>query len=97
MNTNELPTDSACCSITVINPFDGVDVGAVTNIPPTDAHAILRTASEGARACRECPGMSEPACSTLAHRWDLGGNAPVIVLGDCNLEDAVESWRGAVR
>jgi len=52
MNTAELPIESACGSIAVINPFDGIEVGAVSNIPPTDAHTILRTAMDGARACR---------------------------------------------
>jgi hypothetical protein len=54
--------------ITVINPFDGTEVGAVADMPPEDAPAILRIASEGARTCRAFPGTSGPACSTPALR-----------------------------
>lgn len=50
--STQLPHDGACSSIAVINPFNGAEVGAVPNIPPEDAQAILRIAREGARACR---------------------------------------------
>jgi len=82
MNTTELPTESACSSIAVINPFDGVEVGSAPNIPPTDAHTILRTASEGARACRALPRYERArvldACASLVER-DKAAFAELIV------------------
>jgi acyl-CoA reductase-like NAD-dependent aldehyde dehydrogenase len=38
--------------ISVTNPFDGVEVGRVEDLPPEAARTLLDTASEGARACR---------------------------------------------
>jgi acyl-CoA reductase-like NAD-dependent aldehyde dehydrogenase len=38
--------------IPVLNPFDGTEVGAVTDTPPEAVPAIIQTALQGARACR---------------------------------------------
>ena len=46
------PIDSSPGFISVTNPFDGVEVGAVVNIPPGGAQALIQTAREGARVCR---------------------------------------------
>jgi acyl-CoA reductase-like NAD-dependent aldehyde dehydrogenase len=38
--------------IAAINPFDGSEVGSVVDMPINAAHSLLRTAAEGASACR---------------------------------------------
>jgi len=58
--------------ITVTNPFDGTEVGTVADMPPEDAQAILRTASDGARACRALSRHERArvldACAALVER-----------------------------
>ncbi|MFM0199572.1 hypothetical protein PQR53_06765 [Paraburkholderia fungorum] len=46
------PIDSSPGFIPVTNPFDGVEVGTVVNIPPEGAQVLIQTAKEGARVCR---------------------------------------------
>ena len=68
--------------IAVINPFDGAEVGAVANIPPEDAQAILQTAKEGARTCRALSRHERArvldACALLVER-DQAAFAELIV------------------
>ncbi|WP_188130965.1 aldehyde dehydrogenase family protein [Paraburkholderia panacisoli] len=45
-------TDSSSRFISVTNPFDGVEVGTVVNIPPEGAQVLIQTAKDGARVCR---------------------------------------------
>ncbi len=52
MNDFLLSASQSIGFISVSNPFDGVEVGAVANIPPEDAQMIIQTAKEGARVCR---------------------------------------------
>ena len=82
MNTIEFATDSACRSIAVINPFDGVEVGVVKNIPPEDAQALLRSARNGARACRALSRHERArvldACASLVEQ-DKAAFADLIV------------------
>ncbi|AUT66760.1 aldehyde dehydrogenase [Paraburkholderia terrae] len=40
-------------SIPVTNPFDGAEVGRVSNIPPEAAQALIDTAKDGAQICRK--------------------------------------------
>ncbi|HKR40986.1 MAG TPA: aldehyde dehydrogenase family protein [Paraburkholderia sp.] len=44
--------DASLSFITVTNPFDGVEVGTVVNIPPEGAQMLIDNAKEGARVCR---------------------------------------------
>jgi acyl-CoA reductase-like NAD-dependent aldehyde dehydrogenase len=46
------PIDSLPGFISVTNPFDGVEVGTVVNLPPEGAQVLIQTAKEGARVCR---------------------------------------------
>jgi hypothetical protein len=46
------PIDASPGFISITNPFDGVEVGTVVNIPPGGAQALIQTAKEGARVCR---------------------------------------------
>ena len=76
MNTIELqiesPREMTRGRIMVTNPFDGSEVGSVTDMPPRDAHAILQTAKEGAHACRALSRHERArvldACATLVER-----------------------------
>ncbi|KXU96500.1 aldehyde dehydrogenase [Caballeronia megalochromosomata] len=40
-------------SISVTSPFDGTQVGTVSNIPPEAAHTLIQNAKDGARVCRK--------------------------------------------
>lgn len=52
MNVPAFLTDSSYGFIPVTNPFDGVEVGIVANIPPDGAQLLIEAAREGARVCR---------------------------------------------
>jgi len=52
MNILSSPMDASLSFITVTNPFDGVEVGTVVNIPPEGAQMLIDNAKEGARVCR---------------------------------------------
>ncbi|WP_188566466.1 aldehyde dehydrogenase family protein [Undibacterium terreum] len=52
MNNSLFPADSSTSFISVNNPFNGVEVGIVANIPLEGAQMIIQTAKEGARVCR---------------------------------------------
>jgi acyl-CoA reductase-like NAD-dependent aldehyde dehydrogenase len=44
--------DQAPTFITVVNPFDGAEVGTVPSIPPKGAQMLVQIAKDGARICR---------------------------------------------
>ena len=52
MNNHALIHESSFDSIAVRNPFDGVEVGTVSNIPPEAAQMLIQNAKNGARVCR---------------------------------------------
>ncbi|BCF99827.1 aldehyde dehydrogenase [Paraburkholderia sp. PGU19] len=52
MNIHSSTIEAAFSFISVKNPFDGVEVGTVVNIPPEGAPMLIENAKEGARACR---------------------------------------------
>jgi acyl-CoA reductase-like NAD-dependent aldehyde dehydrogenase len=52
MNLLSSPIDASLSFIPVTNPFDGVEVGTVVNIPPEGAQMLIENAKEGARVCR---------------------------------------------
>jgi acyl-CoA reductase-like NAD-dependent aldehyde dehydrogenase len=52
MNIPSSPIDASFSFIPVINPFDGVEVGTVVNIPPEAAQSLIEKAKDGARVCR---------------------------------------------
>ncbi len=58
--------------ITATNPFDGTEVGAVADMPPENAPAILHIASEGARTCR---ALSRHERARVARRLRRAGGA----------------------
>ena len=68
--------------ITVTNPFDGTDVGAVADMAPEDAPVILRIASDGAHTCRALSRHERArvldACAALVER-DKAAFAELIV------------------
>jgi len=68
--------------IAVTNPFDGSEVGAVADMPPQAAQALLRTAGDGARACRALPRHERArildACASLVEQ-DKAAFAELIV------------------
>lgn len=68
--------------IVVTNPFDAREIGAVTDMPPHAAEAILQTAREGAQACRTLSRHERArvldACAKLVER-DQAAFAELIV------------------
>ncbi|MES2104371.1 MAG: aldehyde dehydrogenase family protein [Pseudomonadota bacterium] len=72
MNSSLFPIDSSVSFISVNNPFDGVEVGTVANIPPEDAQMIIQAAKEGARVCRSLPRYERArvleTCASLVER-----------------------------
>lgn len=52
VNNHALIHESSFGSIAVRNPFDGVEVGTVSNIPPEAAQMLIQKAKDGARVCR---------------------------------------------
>jgi acyl-CoA reductase-like NAD-dependent aldehyde dehydrogenase len=68
--------------IAVNNPFDGSEVGSVADMPPEQAQVLLRTASEGARICRDLSRHERArildTCASLVER-DQAAFAALIV------------------
>lgn len=68
--------------IAVTNPFDDSEVGTVADMPPQAAQALLRTARDGARACRSLSRHERArlldACAALVER-DMAAFADLIV------------------
>lgn len=64
------PIDVSPGFISITNPFDGVEVGTVANIPPEGAQMLIQTAKDGARVCRNLPrherARLHAACASLA-------------------------------
>jgi acyl-CoA reductase-like NAD-dependent aldehyde dehydrogenase len=68
--------------ISVTNPFDGVEVGTVVNIPPEDAQVLIQSARDGARVCRNLSRHERArvleTCASLVER-DKDAFADLIV------------------
>lgn len=68
--------------IAVTNPFDDSEVGTVADMPPQAAQALLRTARDGARACRSLSRHERArlldACAALVER-NMAAFADLIV------------------
>ncbi|WP_118179085.1 aldehyde dehydrogenase family protein [Paraburkholderia phosphatilytica] len=77
-----LPIESSSGFISVTNPFDGVEVGTVVDIPPEGAQVLIETAKEGARACRSLSRYERArvleTCASLVER-DRDAFAELIV------------------
>jgi len=82
MNMSLFPTDSLNSFISVINPFNGVEVGAVANISSDSTQMIIQAAKEGARICRSLSRYERArvldACAALVER-DKDAFADLIV------------------
>lgn len=52
MNDSVFTLDAAPGNISVVNPYDGVEIGSIPNIPSTKAQEIIQIAKEGAHICR---------------------------------------------
>jgi acyl-CoA reductase-like NAD-dependent aldehyde dehydrogenase len=76
------PIESSSGFISVTSPFDGVEVGAVVNIPPEGAQVPIQTAKDGARVCRNLPrherARALETCASLVER-DKDAFADLIV------------------
>lgn len=68
--------------ISVINPFNGLEVGVVANTPSEDAQTILSAAKQGARICRDLSRHERArvldTCASLVER-DKAAFADLIV------------------
>ncbi|MFZ1386501.1 MAG: aldehyde dehydrogenase family protein [Thiolinea sp.] len=53
MNAKTMSTIRTDNKISVINPFNGLEVGVVANTPSEDAQTILSAAKQGTRICRD--------------------------------------------
>jgi acyl-CoA reductase-like NAD-dependent aldehyde dehydrogenase len=76
------PIDSLSGFISVTNPFDGVEVGTVENIPLEGAQVLIQSARDGARVCRNLSRHERArvleTCASLVER-DKDAFAAVIV------------------
>ncbi|MFM0169355.1 aldehyde dehydrogenase family protein [Paraburkholderia sediminicola] len=74
--------DSSPGFIPITNPFDGVEVGTVVNIPPEGAQVLIQTAKDGARVCRDLSRHERArvleTCASLVER-DKDAFADLIV------------------
>jgi acyl-CoA reductase-like NAD-dependent aldehyde dehydrogenase len=75
-------TTSPESRITVLNPYDGREVGSVPNMPPDQVQTLLQTASDGARTCRALSRHERSrvldTCATLVEQ-DSAAFAALIV------------------
>ncbi|MCA7999051.1 aldehyde dehydrogenase family protein [Burkholderia metallica] len=72
MNMPEFPIETPQGFITVTNPFDGVEVGTVVNIPPEGASTLVQAAKDGACVCRNLSRYDRArvleTCASLVER-----------------------------
>jgi acyl-CoA reductase-like NAD-dependent aldehyde dehydrogenase len=72
MNIHSSTIEAAFSFISVKNPFDGVEVGTVVNIPPDGVQMLIDSAKEGARACRSLSRHERArvleACASMVER-----------------------------
>jgi acyl-CoA reductase-like NAD-dependent aldehyde dehydrogenase len=72
MNIHSSTIEAAFSFISVKNPFDGVEVGTVVNIPPEGVQMLIDSAKEGARACRSLSRHERArvleACASMVER-----------------------------
>ena len=82
MNIAPFSIDSLTNVISVTNPFDGVEVGTVENMPPERAQMLIQAAKEGSRVCRSLSRYERArvldTCASLVER-DKAAFADLVV------------------
>ncbi|EUC19100.1 UNVERIFIED_ORG: acyl-CoA reductase-like NAD-dependent aldehyde dehydrogenase [Burkholderia sp. CF145] len=72
MNIHSSTIEAAFSFISVTNPFDGVEVGTVVNIPPEGVQMLIDSAKEGARVCHSLSRHERArvleACASMVER-----------------------------